>query len=330
MFAAVGRIPRLDSAVSSPRTLPYTAKSGLSHMSSVPVPAPWLPQSLAGISRSHQCDAAATVRVAVVLSGGGLRGAGHVGVLQQLVAHDIPIDIIVGSSAGAIVAAFYAAVGLSFDELVRDAREFRGRHLLAHSLNVRLGYRLNRILERASGLIPKRLEQLERATFDRLHHGVRQIGVVCHDLKSGRPRYFSTGCDGGVCVGDVVRASASIPGLFPSIPVQCDEERLLLTDGGISDCLPISFARRPPLSATHLIVSDCRWLAIDAPENGEDLIYVRPRIFTTGTLWAPSSTLLAAVRLGAAAITEEIVERARSWRSALAAGHSELSAHPVR
>ena len=298
-------------------------------MSLVPVPAPWLPQSLAGISRAHPCDAAATVRLAVVLSGGGLRGAGHIGVLQQLVAHNIPIDIIVGSSAGAIVAAFYAAVGLSFDELVRDAREFRGRHLLAHSLKVRLGHRLDRVLERASGLIPKRLEQLERATFDQLHHGVRQIGVVCHDLNSGRPRCFATGCDWGVSVSDVVRASASIPYLFPSIPVQCGEERLLLTDGGISDCLPIAFARRPPLSATHLIVSDCRWLATEAPESDEHLIYVRPRIFTTGTLWAPSSTLLAAVRHGAAAVTEEIVDRARSWRSVLAAGHSALTAHPV-
>ena len=114
-----------------------------------------------------------------------------------------------------------------------------------------------------------------------------------------------------MCVSDVVRASASIPGLFPSVPVQCGEERLLLTDGGISDCLPIAFARRPPLSATHVIVSDCRRLAIGAPENSEHLIYVRPSRFTTGTLWAPSSTLLAAVRHGAAAVTDEILDRAR-------------------
>ena len=299
-------------------------------MSSVPSPAAWLLQPLAGISRSHQCDVNSTVRVAVVLSGGGLRGAGHIGVVQQLVAHDIPIDIIVGSSAGAVVAAYYAAVGLTLDELISDAREFRGRHLLAHSLNVRLGHRLDRVLRGACGLIPTRLEQLERATFDRLHHGVRGLGVVCHDLKRGGPCYFSTGCDRGVGVSDVVRASASIPYLFPSVPVQCGEERLLLTDGGVSDCLPIAFARRPPLSATHVIVSDCRWLATGAPDSSEYLIYVRPRLFTTGTLWAPSSTLLAAVRHGAAAVSDEIVDRARSWRSALAAGHSDLTTHPVR
>ena len=287
-----------------------------------------LRQSISGTSRSAHDDNS-TVRVAVVLSGGGLRGAGHIGVLQQLVAHDIPIDIIVGSSAGAVVAAYYAAVGLTLDELIRDARKFRGRHLLAHSLNVRLAHRFDPILRGASGLIPTRLKQLECATFDRLHHGIRGLGIVCHELKTGRPRYFSTGSDRGVRVSDVVRASASIPGLFPSLPVQCDEEQLLLTDGGISDCLPIAFAQRPPLSATHVIVSDCRWLVTGAPEKSEHLIYVRPSLFTTGTLWAPSSTLLAAVRHGAAAVTDEILDRARSWRKALAADF-HLTGHPVR
>jgi len=285
--------------------------------------AAWSRQALPGSSRSSRCDGNPAVRIAVVLSGGGLRGAGHIGVLQQLVAHNIPIDIIVGSSAGAVVAAYYAAVGLGLDELTSDSRKFRGRHLLAHSLNVRLGYRLDRILKRASGLIPTRLEQLECATFDRLHHDIRGLGIVCHELKSGRPRYFSTGSDQGVSVSAAVRASASIPCLFPSVRVQCGEEHLLLTDGGISDCLPVAFARRPPLSATHVIVSDCRWLATGAPENNEHLIYVRPSLFTTGTLWAPSSTLLSAVQRGAAAVTDEIVDRARSWRSTLAVGRDE-------
>jgi NTE family protein len=258
------------------------------------------------------------VRIAVVMSGGGLRGAGHIGVLQQLVANGIPIDVIVGSSAGAVVAAYYAAVGLTLEELIRDAQTFRGRHLLAHSLNVRCGHWVDRILGRASGVIPVRLAQLEGATFDRLHHGVQSIGVVCHDLKSGRPRCFSTECNHGVRVSDVVRASASIPGLFPPIRVESDHEHLLLTDGGISDCLPIAFAQAAPLSATHLIVSDCRWLATGPPESSDRLIYVRPRLSTTGTLWAPSSTLIAAVRHGAAAVTADIVNRARAWRGALA------------
>src|SRR5690349_21565171 len=113
------------------------------------------------------------VRIGLVLSGGGLRGASHLGVLQELTAQQIPIDVIVGASAGAIVAAYFAAVGLTLDELIADAGEFRGRHLLAHSLNVRLHGRRSPALAMRSGIIPERLAQLERATFDRLHHGVR-------------------------------------------------------------------------------------------------------------------------------------------------------------
>jgi hypothetical protein len=74
---------------------------------------------------AHSASADSTesdVRIGLVLSGGGLRGASHIGVLQQLVAHGIPLEIIVGSSAGAIVAAYYAAVGLTLDELVARTR----------------------------------------------------------------------------------------------------------------------------------------------------------------------------------------------------------------
>jgi NTE family protein len=254
-------------------------------------------------------------RVGVVLSGGGLRGAAHIGVLQQLVAHDIPIDVIVGSSAGAIIAAYYAAVGLTFDELMDDARRFRGRHLLAHSLDVRLHRRfLHSALDRMSGVIPWRLDQLDDASFDRLHHGVSAIGIVCHDLKKGRPRYFTTHGHGDVRIGDVVRASASIPFLFPVLRVRCASESMMLSDGGISDCLPVAFARRAPLSATHLIVSDCRWVKGSMPNALEDTVYVRPRLADTGTLWSPSASLVRAVERGAAAVTDEIVARIQQWR----------------
>jgi len=255
------------------------------------------------------------VRIGLVLSGGGLRGASHLGVLQELTAQQIPIDVIVGASAGAIVAAYYAAVGLTLDELIADAGEFRGRHLLAHSLNVRLHGRRSPALAMRSGIIPERLAQLERATFDQLHHGVRAIGVVCHDLDSGRPCYFATGDDRGVRLGDVVRASASIPFLLPSIHVDCPDDgvALRLTDGGVSDGLPVAFARRPPLSATHLIVSDCRWIAGNKPARDDRLVYVRPRLPSTGTLWAPASTLASAVREGRRAVDADALRAIREW-----------------
>jgi len=255
------------------------------------------------------------LRIGVVLSGGGLRGASHVGVLQQLVEHGIPIDVIVGSSAGAIIAAYYAAVGLTVEELIRDATQFRGRHLLAHSLNVRVQGRLSGALTRFSGIIPRRLVQLDDATFERLHHGVRGIGVACHDILSGGACYFATSQHRGVRLSDVVRASASIPYLFPPIAVRCGDDgtTLRLTDGGLSDCLPIAFAQRPPLCATHLIVSDCRLSAARLIPSDDRMVYVRPRLPSTGTLSAPLSTLAKAVAEGRRAVTTEMLRAIRGW-----------------
>jgi predicted acylesterase/phospholipase RssA len=64
-----------------------------------------LERDIARLARGTFREQARPVRIGLVLSGGGLRGAGHLGVLRQLVANGVPIDVIVGSSAGAIVAA---------------------------------------------------------------------------------------------------------------------------------------------------------------------------------------------------------------------------------
>src|SRR6476646_636577 len=251
-------------------------------------------------------------RIAVVLSAGGLRGAAHVGVLRELVRQGVPIHAIVGVSAGAIVAAYYAAVGLDFDELVADAERFRGRHLLAHSLNVQLGYRLDLQLGPFCGVIPHLFPQLASASFDRLYHGVERLGIFCHDVTSGQPRYFSTGADQGVALGDAVLASASIPRLFPAVSVRCNGEAMRLTDGGVSDAVPIAFARSRQLGATHVIVSDCRWIG-RRQDADASTVWVRPRMPETGTLWSPARGLITAVREGAAALTPQALDRISNW-----------------
>jgi NTE family protein len=259
------------------------------------------------------------VRVALVLSAGGLRGAAHVGVLQRLVREGIPIHSIVGVSAGAVIAAYYAAVGLTLEELMADAESFRGRHLLAYSLNVQSGYRIERRLDSWCGVIPERLRQLELATFDRLHHDVQRIGIVCHDVKARRPRYFATGFEHGVRLADVVRASASIPRLFPAMPVVCERGEYRLTDGGVSDPVPVAFARSPAIGATHVIVSDSRWLG-EVPAPDPATAWIRPRMASTGTLWSPRRGLLATVRNGEAAVTGEALTRIRRWLRRSATG----------
>jgi predicted acylesterase/phospholipase RssA len=251
-------------------------------------------------------------RIGLVLSAGGLRGASHLGVIRQLARHGIPTEVIVGTSVGALIAAYYAAVGLTVDEMMHDARVFRGRHLLAHSLAVRAWEPFKMLFRPWSGVIPERLAQLRNAGFGRLHHGVEAIGVVCHDLTNGRPRYLSTASDGGLRLYDAVATSAAMPSMFPPQPLEYDGQVCRFTDGGLSDPLPVGFASQPGLGATHVIVSDCRQRG-DRIDEHEQLIYLRPRLDRTTTLRAPRATLLEAVEAGEAVVTGAVLGRLRSW-----------------
>ncbi len=64
-------------------------------------------------------------KVALVLSGGGAKGAAHIGVIRALEEHQIPIDYVVGTSIGAIVGALYA-IGYTPEEMeqLMDSQEF--------------------------------------------------------------------------------------------------------------------------------------------------------------------------------------------------------------
>jgi predicted acylesterase/phospholipase RssA len=142
---------------------------------------------------------------------------------------------------------------------------------------------------------------------------VHRLGIVCHDLLSGRPRYFGTGCDQQVTLSDAVRASASIPSLFPVIPVASDSEPLRLTDGGVSDPVPVAFAQA--LMATHIVVSDCCSIGARAAIDSR-AVWIRPRIRRTGVLWSPREGLLATVRDGETAVTNDVLEVIRRWLDA--------------
>jgi predicted acylesterase/phospholipase RssA len=117
-----------------------------------------------------------------------------------------------------------------------------------------------------------------------------------------------------VSLDEAVRASASIPHLFPAIPVNSGAERLRLTDGGLSDPVPMTFARSDRIGATHVIVSDTRWIG-SVPETDSTTVWVRPRLPGTGTLWSPRRGLLGAIRSGEAAVTDQVLRSISGWIS---------------
>jgi NTE family protein len=223
----------------------------------------------------------------------------------------VPIDVLVGVSSGAIVAGFYAGIGLSVEEMIDDARVLKGRHLFVHGLTLRAPERWRQPLRRLAGIIPRRLQQLDQGGFERLHYGVQCLGVVCHDLVSQQPVYFSTLQHFGVPLSLVVKSSASIPRLFPGRMAAWNGRQAHLVDGGLSDSLPCQFASTV-LRATHLIVSDCRSTVGERPA-GPSIVYVRPELNGAAVLRSPSASLLDSVDRGESAFSEEQLQRVRAW-----------------
>jgi len=254
--------------------------------------------------------------IGLVLSAGGLRGAAHLGVLRKLIRHGIPIDVITGVSAGAIIAAYYAAVGLDVQDMIEEAPTFRGRHILMHGVTVRAHPVLKPFLRRFCGVIPKRLEELEHASFSTLHHGIRRLGIVCHDIDAGAPRYFSTGDNSGVRLADVARASAAVPGVLPPKTLTIDGRDVRLADGGLSDSLPVDFACSPAIGATHVILSDCRYRAAAPAVTSDAVLYIRPDLDGIRPLQAPRTALMKAVWRGEAAVSAEHIHVMQRWARA--------------
>lgn len=73
-------------------------------------------------------------KIGLVLSGGGAKGAAHIGVLKTLEKYQIPIDYIVGTSAGSIIAAMYS-VGYTPDEIEKTITDLRFYELFRNSSN---------------------------------------------------------------------------------------------------------------------------------------------------------------------------------------------------
>ena len=208
-------------------------------------------------------------RIGLVLSGGGARGAAHIGVLKVLEENHVPIDAIAGTSMGAVVGGLYAS-GLSAADIERvmtsvdweDA--FRDRPA-RKDLNFRrkledqnflvkfpLGLK-GRKFRLPRGLVQgQKLNQILRSLtlpvaqvqdFDHLAIPFRAIAT---DIVTGDRVVLDHGD-----LTTAMRASLSAPGVFA--PVEIDGR--LLVDGGLSSNLPVDVARE--MGVDVLIVVDC-------------------------------------------------------------------------
>ena len=174
-------------------------------------------------------------RTAFVLSGGGSLAAVQVGMLHALYENGIAADLLVGTSAGAMNAAFIASrpqTTATARALGRIWRNLQREDMFPVSLTAIVGG----VCGNRDHLVRDRgLRQLVRRhiEFDDLADASIPLHLVAFDLTTGREVLLSDGPS-----VDAVAASASIPGIYP--PVGMGDMRLI--DGGVVNNTPISHA----------------------------------------------------------------------------------------
>jgi NTE family protein len=162
-------------------------------------------------------------RIALVLGGGAAKGFAHVGVIKALEAHGIIPDMIVGTSAGSVVASLYAA-GYDGFELQRIS-------LSMSEEAVRDWVLPNRGFIRGDALQDFINEAVQDRSIQALN---RKLAVVATDLQTGEPMVFQSGN-----TGMAVRASSSVPGIFRPVKIGTRE----YVDGGLVSPVPVRIAR---------------------------------------------------------------------------------------
>lgn len=174
------------------------------------------------------------VKIGLALGGGAARGFAHIGVIKTLEAQGISPEIIVGTSAGAVVGALYAAGNSGFD-LQKQAFKLDESKISDWSLPDRgiiKGESLQQFINEAVGQKP--IEALKK-TF----------AVLATDLNSGESILFRTGN-----TGMAVRASSTVPGVFRPVNINGHD----YVDGGLSSLIPVRSARK--LGADIVIAVD--------------------------------------------------------------------------
>ncbi|STZ77124.1 patatin-like phospholipase family protein [Bergeriella denitrificans] len=161
--------------------------------------------------------------VAVALGGGASKGFAHIGILKVLKANNIPVKVVTGTSAGAIVGSLYAS-GMSPDRLELEAEILGKTDLVDLTLSTSgfiKGQALQDYINRKVG--NRRIEQFPL-----------KFAAVATDFESGKAVAFNRGN-----AGQAVRASASIPNVFQ--PAVIGGRKYV--DGGLSQPVPVTAAK---------------------------------------------------------------------------------------
>lgn len=166
---------------------------------------------------------AAPAKVALVLGAGAARGFAHIGVIKVLQANNIPVNMVVGTSAGSFVGSLYAAGydGFQLQKIALDVDKSDIADIGIPDNGFITGDKLEAFVNRMVRNVP--MEKLRLPFF-----------AVATDIQSGQEVVFATGNTGAA-----VRASCSIPGVFR--PASFGGR--MYVDGGVVSPIAVDAAR---------------------------------------------------------------------------------------
>jgi NTE family protein len=157
--------------------------------------------------------------IGLTLSGGGARGAAHIGMIRALWEEGIVPSHIVGVSSGAIVGTLYAA-GLTPDEMMRFVLQSSLLRIFKVGIPLTGLTKLDYLKERLAQLLPE--NSFEGLKYP-LHIGITNLNTAQQELRNEGPLH------------DILAASCSIPFVFK--PVIMDGSHYV--DGGVTKNMPV-------------------------------------------------------------------------------------------
>jgi len=167
-------------------------------------------------------------KIGLALGGGAARGLAHIGVLKALVENNVPIDVIAGTSIGALVGACFAKDGEinTLEEIVLNI-DWRQLALLLDP---------NLALLKKGFIHGEKIKELLCSIIGDIEFKDLKIPfrVIATDVTTGEEVVIDSGS-----VAEAVRASISIPVIFTPVKF----ENKFLVDGGIVNPVPVNIAR---------------------------------------------------------------------------------------
>jgi NTE family protein len=166
------------------------------------------------------------MKIGIALGAGAARGWTHIGIIKALEKLGVNIDIVAGCSIGAYVGAAYSSGRLlELESWASSLTEWQVFSLLG--VGIRRGG-----LATGQKVFDKLTDDFCCETFEQMN---KPFAVAATDLYSGREVVFDSGE-----IGDSIRASCAIPGLFP--PVEYGQRYLV--DGAVVNPVPVNLCRR--------------------------------------------------------------------------------------